>query len=292
VGSTPDRPQPGAPQRDGRRRPRQQERRPQQRQQPADALRRLAPSPVLAPPSVDRLVLAVAALPVGVAASLFGGVTPGLVAFWAVVAVFAGTVTGSRRHRPDAVRLSITVGVLLVVPTVAPGLPEAWNVLTTSAGVFCGASLGRVLRARADARAVRELDPPTRPEDVPGRTVLRLETDRLRWEAVDPSPRLLEKAVRRLRDQQAYQVELRRGPAGMFLLRDRGTPCFVLQADDAAEGPWHEALDTETVPVEGEPYPQLLGARELRRRSVAAAVHFSRTGERTPDLPWGPVRPR
>ena len=289
MGSTPDRPQPGAPQHDGRRQPPQQEPRPQQQD---DVLRRLAPSPVLAPPSVDRLVLAVAALPVGVAASLFGGVTPGLVVFWAVVAVFAGTVTGSRRHRPDAVRLSITVGVLLVVPTVAPGLPEAWNVLTTSAGVFCGASLGRVLRARADARAVRELDPPTRPEDVPGRTVLRLETDRLRWEVVDPSRRMLEKAVRRLRDQQAHQVELRRGPAGMFLLRERATPYFALQADDAAEGQWHETLDTETEPVEGQPHPRLLGARELRRRSLAAAVHFAETGERTPELPWGPVRPR
>jgi len=265
---------------------------PDRHQQPADVLRRLPPSPPLAPPSVDRRVLAVAALPIGVAASLFGGVTPGLVAFWAVVAVLAGAVAGSRPFRPDAVRLSVTVGVVLVVPTVAPGLPEAWNVLTTSAGVFCGATLGAWLRARADARAVRELAPPTEPGDVPGRTVLGLEKGRLRWEAVDPSPGTLEKAVRRQRDQRVFVVELRRGQAGMFLLRERATASFVLQADDAAAGPWLEALDTATVPVEGEPYPRLLGARELRRRSVAAAVHFARTGERTPELPWGPVRPR
>jgi len=259
---------------------------------PADVLRRLAPSPPLTPPSVDRRVLAVASLPVGVAASLFGGASPGLVAFWAVAALLAGAVAGSRPFRPDAVRLSVTVGVVLVVPSVAPGLPEAWNVLTTSAGVFCGATLGSWLRSRADARAVRELAPPTEPGDVPGRTVLGLEKGRLRWEAVDPSPGTIEKAVRKQRDQQVFVVELRRGQAGMFLLRDRATASFVLQADDAEEGPWREALDTETVPVEGEPYPRLLGARELRRRSVAAAVHFARTGERTTELPWGEVRPR
>jgi hypothetical protein len=293
VGTTPEprAQEPGRPERPDRR-DRSLEQPRQHGSPPADVLRPLPPAPPLTPPSVDRRVLAVAALPVGVAASLFGGAPPGLVAVWAVVALLAGTVTGSRPSRLGAVRLSVTVGAVLVVPSVAPGLPEAWNVLTTAAGVFCGATLGSWLRARADARAVRELAPPTEPGDVPGRTVLGLEKGRLRWEAVDPSPETIEEAVRKQRDQKVFVKELRRGQAGMFLLRDRATASFVVQADDADEGPWHEALDTETVPVEGEPYPPLLGARELRRRSVAAAVHFARTGERTPELPWGDVRPR
>jgi hypothetical protein len=293
VGTTPEprAQEPGRPERPDRRdRPPEPPRR--HGSPPADVLRPLPPAPPLTPPSVDRRVLAVAALPVGVAASLFGGAPPGLVAVWAVVALLAGTVTGTRPSRLGAVRLSVTVGAVLVVPSVAPGLPEAWNVLTTAAGVFCGATLGSWLRARADARAVRELAPPTEPGDVPGRTVLGLEKGRLRWEAVDPSPETIEEAVRKQRDQKVFVIELRRGQAGMFLLRDRATASFVVQADDAEEGPWHEALDTETVPVEGEPYPPLLGARELRRRSVAAGVHFARTGERTPELPWGDVRPR
>ena len=246
--------------------------------------RRLTSTKPVAMPSSTRRILAPLAYVLGLAAALLGGANTGLAITLSLVVLVASLLLGRLRDRSRAIAVPITLVSVASVPMITSGAPNIWIILAFAGAAFFGQTIGTALRARQEAREAIIL--PTDPASVPGRTVLLWRMGREQFEVLDPSEKRLRTVIKGPKGNIPTSIELRRGTAGLDILRPGDVPIAVLHAMDVDTGPWYEIVDPIVAPGPGQPIPANPSTAVLLDRATEAAVHFSRTGEPSPSAPW------
>jgi hypothetical protein len=248
--------------------------------------RRLSSTSAVTMPSSTRRILAPAAFVLGLAAPLLAGANTGLAISLSLVVMVASLLLGALRDRVRAAIMPITLTAVASVSMISSGAPNIWIVLAFAGAAFFGHTFGTAIRAREEAR--EDVILPTDPASVPGRTVLLWRMGREQFEVLDPSEKRLRTVIKGPKGNIPTSIELRRGTAGLDILRPGDVPIAVLHAGVVGTGPWYEIVDPIVAPGPGQPIPANPSTAVLLDRTTEAAVHFSRTGEPSPSAPWAP----
>jgi len=248
--------------------------------------RRLSSAKPVAMPSSTRVVLSCAGFVLGLAATHFSGAHIGLAITLSLVALVASALMGRVRDRISSTVTPITLTTVASLSLISSGTPSSWIVFTLMGSAFFGHTIGTASRARQEAREAIIL--PTDPASVPGRTVLLWRLGREQFEVLDPSEKRLRAVIKGPKGNVPTSIELRRGTAGLDILRPGDVPIAVLHTMDVGTGPWYEITDPIVAPGPGQPIPANPSTAVLLDRTNEAAVHFSRTGEPSPSAPWAP----